>query len=521
MHSEGKKILRENRKIYELYIKLLLRSKLDDLAFLDGIKSIAQFAANTHVGLFSDHRLEAPLLRIASDLEQRLNIPKVSPEHSKPLLVHIASTLYPVGGHIRFIERIINYDKEFTHHLLITDQGEVPYSKLTIEKIKAAGGEVVFLDQPDMLEKAAFIRGYIRQAAFIFLHIHPHDPIPVVALGVKELPAVCFINHADHAFWLGVSVADIVADIRYSSQEVTLKRRMVRLSKILPLPIDQPELILTKEEAKAKLGFEEDDILIFTMGSYYKFLPAGPWSFFPLLVEVLNKLPETRLVIVGLSEEMDLDRLGYIKHPRIEMMGVLEDPAIFQRAADIVIDPIPYGSYTSFLESCAHGAYPVVLRNIIPAMTLAEDPALKDKVRATNDLDSFKEILLDVVNKREFENSLYLQEEVISYHRGKDWEKYYEDLKSELKKGHFVHLFESEYKDDDENDLNLAYLNLNRREREKYLLLLELKKLKINFGISSVINSAQLISRLSRNEPFFLRLKILGNYLIQMLSNKY
>ena len=71
----------------------------------------------------------------------------------------------------------------------------------------------------------------------IILHIHCEDVIPVLAFADESgLPPVLFLNHADHLFWLGTSVADLVLNLRDAATDITISRRGVEADRNFLLP---------------------------------------------------------------------------------------------------------------------------------------------------------------------------------------------------------------------------------------------------------------------------------------------
>ena len=94
----------------------------------------------------------------------------------------------------------------------------------------------------------------------IILHIHCEDVIPVLAFADESgLPPVLFLNHADHLFWLGTSVADLVLNLRDAATDITIGRRGVEADRnfLLPTIVAADDARLqSRAEAKAALGLQ-------------------------------------------------------------------------------------------------------------------------------------------------------------------------------------------------------------------------------------------------------------------------
>ena len=65
------------------------------------------------------------------------------------------------------------------------------------------------------------------------------DPLPLVAYGTEDFKRpVGLYNHADHDFWLGVGVSDLVADLRRWGERLTREVRGATASYRLTIPLD-------------------------------------------------------------------------------------------------------------------------------------------------------------------------------------------------------------------------------------------------------------------------------------------
>ena len=52
----------------------------------------------------------------------------------------------------------------------------------------------------------------------VILHVHMYDVLPILAFANGDFNRpVMFYNHADHLFWLGASISDLVVNFRSSS----------------------------------------------------------------------------------------------------------------------------------------------------------------------------------------------------------------------------------------------------------------------------------------------------------------
>ena len=174
-------------------------------------------ATHTHCGIFSSPRLEAILNAIGRRIAPGDKSAKRSKAGAFKKVLHVGSELSAVGGLTRMISRWMDADSERTSSLVLTQhRGEVPEhltDAIQAQRRRALPAQSVHR-QPVRLGSEATAD---RQSAMtsIILHIHCEDVIPVLAFADESgLPPVLFLNHADHLFWLGTSVADLVLNLR-------------------------------------------------------------------------------------------------------------------------------------------------------------------------------------------------------------------------------------------------------------------------------------------------------------------
>src|SRR5438067_2243266 len=77
------------------------------------------------------------------------------------------------------------------------------------DAVKTSGGELMALNPAaPWIERARALRELARGYDAVVLHIHHHDPVPILAFADGDRPPVVLFNHADHMFWLGSSIVD-------------------------------------------------------------------------------------------------------------------------------------------------------------------------------------------------------------------------------------------------------------------------------------------------------------------------
>lgn len=438
--------------IFNGYTNTLLKGSntRSDSKTIEFLQAIARFAWQIHTGRFTDPLVENKLLEIGKNLDEfvqvdnhdlnnylnNLEIKPKTPE--KRNVLHIITTSYPVGGHIKMLNNFVKLDNSSIHHLIITRQEDTDFPQWLEISIEESGGEIFKLHHKDILVDAQAVRIIAQKKAdLVFLHHHPDDPIPNIAFAVESCPPVSIINHADHAYWLGTNIADLIVNTRERASVLSNERRSARHSMILPIPLDyDPASKISKTEARNQLKIPEDAIIAITMGHYYKFIPNNQYNFFKTVAKVVDAIPEFYLKVIGISENDDLNKIGFIQHERIQLLGVIENPAVYQIAADIVIDPLPYGSYIALLESVAHGCYPVILKNALPLFDLSQDLGLKGLVTPLTNEEEFKSFLIRICSDKNSldEETRKIKTQLLDYHSGKKWHNHLKSIYDYLEK---------------------------------------------------------------------------------------
>ena len=60
---------------------------------------------------------------------------------------------------------------------------------------------------------------------------------PVLAFADKRCPPVALLNHADHIFWLGSTISDLIINQRDIGKVLSEERRFARHNTVLPIPL--------------------------------------------------------------------------------------------------------------------------------------------------------------------------------------------------------------------------------------------------------------------------------------------
>ncbi|MEJ5378463.1 MAG: glycosyltransferase family 4 protein [bacterium] len=401
----------------------------------------AHYAWLNHPGVFCSGKLEKLLAQIAEKLKagsQAICFPSRSSFGVRKVM-HVLTQAYSTGGHTRLAWRWIKSDSSRIHSLVLTRQGSIKVPGKLVSAVESSGGSIYMLDRRrgGLTARALALHSLIRSYDAILLHIHPYDVIPMLALRDCETrPKVIFVNHADHVFWQGVRIADLVCNIRESSKLLCINRRNIPEERcaLLPIPIVEYERDLSKQEARQKLGIPGNAIVLVSIASAYKYKVKSKSPdlspFLCTLLPILNKYKNCYLLIIGPEKEDEA-----FKHPtgpgkRIRCYGLQEDIKCFLDAADIYLDSFPISSLTSLLEAGARGLPLLSLCNYtgLHSLLCADGPGLTGTLLSTCDAESYRQYLANLIEDKELRERLgkETKEKIINVHK-RNWMNFVEE----------------------------------------------------------------------------------------------
>src|SRR5690606_18147740 len=136
----------------------------------------------------------------------------------------------------------------------------------------------------------------------VVLHIFSQDPIALMAFAEPEKnPPVLFLNHGDHLMWLGVSISDVVINLRDAATDLSITRRGVepRRNVMAPTIVAPATRTRSRAEAKRQLGLPDDSIFMFSVARAIKYRSVNGVSFADPHVELLKRHPKALLWVLG------------------------------------------------------------------------------------------------------------------------------------------------------------------------------------------------------------------------------
>ncbi len=365
-------MLYSNKKYFESCIKIaqkLFQEKLYEDC-INYIEKTASFGWFNFSGYYKSEKLEVLLSKIQQEiLTPNLHKPK---KGTSDKILHICSEVYTSGGHSKLLYNWIKNDKSNKHSVLST--------RLAIEDLK----EISLFYLPDIKDidhfsvkseskiKSAQLLNQLPLNDFdaIVLHIHPDETITNLVLSQPCIATpVYFVNHADHVFWLGTSIADMVLQIRESNISIDVDRRGIAKQRhfFLPIPVETVSQQIPTQAPKS------DYLQILSTGTSYKYNPNREYNFLKEAYKIVEENKDVIFNIVGIDQDSNYGK--EFKHDRIILHGIVSSSVLAQieKNTDIYIEGFPMASFTALLQTALQKIPFVLHYNPIPLFKLFED----------------------------------------------------------------------------------------------------------------------------------------------------
>lgn len=351
-----------NRARFEILVEKAV-SALELYRRVELAKDAVDFASSHSTGYFASSELERVFLDLASSFEVG---PRDEPVPDSVL--HVMTKCYAVGGHTRVVERWIELSPE-KHSLVFTEDEAQNVPPRLQQAISNCSGVIEKLpDSLDLVQKAKRLRQLASRFQRVVLHVHMHDVLPLVAFGAPEFQRpVIFFNHADHRFWVGVSIADVIAETRLWGCETSLRKRDTQRSVNLGIPVDG----LTSEtcaagDVRGRLGLRPEHKVILTAGGPHKYRKIPGFDFLSAVLPILDENPEAVLVGIGPTsnnppEWGDAER----RYPkRVFALGFKSPAELYEwaRVSALAIDSFPMSGGTALSDMTSAGCPVLALR---------------------------------------------------------------------------------------------------------------------------------------------------------------
>jgi hypothetical protein len=268
-------------------------------------------------------------------------------------VLHVVSEPFMTGGHTRLMEKLASMHAE-PADLLISRQA-APDAKAQVCRFFDKTRVVSASCPVDALaEMVGLLSGYKK----VVLHIHPDDILVVIACGVaKRLSGleVFFVNHADHVFSYGSSVADYYFELSGHGRRFDLTKCIQGRKSFLGIPLNMPRAQMAgdfKPTTQAAL-------LFISAGSDIKYKPRKGFSIFKLVARILDDYPASTFMVIGSDVKKAFWwwplKLRYGSRLSIRAHLDFQEYSKLVAKADFYVDSHPLPGGTAFAEQFVKG----------------------------------------------------------------------------------------------------------------------------------------------------------------------
>lgn len=310
--------------------------------------------------------------------------------------IHVISEPYLIGGHTRLMESLASMH-DSKPDLIITRSASVEV-KARLNQFFNTLHEVNVAEPMAQVSEIASLLSDYRN---VVLHIHPDDIVSVVACGLlkctRSATTVYFVNHADHAFSFGSSVADYYFEISSYGARRDGKKSIVGRKSFLGIPVGAPVNNLSDRSLVAP-----NSLKFFSAASAFKYKPRAGLSMYPLVCMILDKYSNSTFHIVGANLYTNYWWWGlkFKYRGRFSVVPYLpfEEYEALLTQADFYVDSYPIPGGTAFAEQLIQGRRCIGLVTPIQGYSPAE--VLKSQ--------SLADIVDDINTPRDYDHAALL-----------------------------------------------------------------------------------------------------------------
>ncbi len=313
---------------------------------LEGALTLAayygSFLHHNHIGIYADAELEREL---GKALESRAI--QVRARESGRGTLHLATELYPWGGHTRVIERLV--ESGLGEAVAVISPMPAPVRAALRDRCRIIDP----LKGPQPAETVRRIVALGQEYAAVILHIHPFDIAGAIAAGILARTGVRVLlyNHADHAFGFGFPQAERILELSKYGWAKARDRQIDGRQAYVGIPV-APSILPDRTSRKSR------HLLI--SGWAPKFRPFNEINAATFIDAAVDRLDgDVRFDVVGpRGRDEPFRSLGHRAKQRVSFHGLVPHERFARLLAECgaYVDSFPQGNGTGFVEALLSGA---------------------------------------------------------------------------------------------------------------------------------------------------------------------
>ncbi|HEY5587593.1 MAG TPA: hypothetical protein VIK86_01405 [Candidatus Paceibacterota bacterium] len=222
----------------------------------------------------------------------------------------------------QYLRALISWNVEFLY--ILDDENKAVRARNIINEICAykKGDLFIVPSKSSNIEKMGIIYNKISEYKpnKAFLHIDVSDVVGVSVWNNFDMITRYFINHADHAFWIGTNCSDYVICYRSMGFNASKILRNIKGEKLLIQPY-YPIIKETTFKGLPELD-EKYSVKLFSGGRYFKIYGENG-EFMKMVAHILIQNPNTVMIFAGDGNDRPLNE--FIKEHKFEKRWIVID----------------------------------------------------------------------------------------------------------------------------------------------------------------------------------------------------
>jgi len=384
---------------------------------LDYIRTAALLAWQCHCGLWYDSELEFLLKGIGEGLNQKRASSGGTEQNSSGKKIVYLTSAVNVGGLTILLNqwiKLLKYD--FEEKIVYVTNSYTSKKPFYCDDTTFDDPELKFYNLSYKKKYTDRIQELIKllndnSPDYIILFIDPDDVIAVSAIGALDVHSkIIYVNHTDHAFWLGQNFIDKLACFRKEGAVHAKQYRNMNNSFVIPISTNiKPEKMFSRED----FDIDKNATISISVGTFPKVLGDRKPDYFNTITRLLEQFPNHHHFFITNPPEKNTLEKYLPDKPDIRKRFIIDGPfsnlSPYYEIADFLIETFPITGYTVQVEAMASKLPIVAFKNKFPLFSSAGNLSFYPFAASTeNELIDFSARLIENHELREeLGNCLY------------------------------------------------------------------------------------------------------------------
>lgn len=388
------------------------------------------FASLFHPGFFCDSVAENEVFRIGREQTDATSVKAVDvlepPSGNAFSLLHVLSEVTTVGGHTSTLVNWIRSDRQSQHKIVVTRQRDFAALNWLRQKLEPFAVELISLDiHLPLLYRASQLRRIVNSgfdAALV--QAWGSDLVPILAFATDSTPPIAYIDHSDHLFWMGSSVADLVIHQRPIGAEICEQRRASKACHVLPIPLETSCNRVSRETARKSIGATNHDVVALTIGRQLKYRPTPERNFFRAAQALTDRHANLTVHVVGVTKEQAKIWAPGLRVEQFRFHGQVPVNPSLLLSADVYLEGYPFGSQTALLEAALAGIAPVRAPRCGTTLLATSDSAVDPLLEVPKSEEQYIQFASNLIADCRLRHSIArrIKRSVTSVHTADGWQ---------------------------------------------------------------------------------------------------